>query len=188
MTAAKKPHAINKKTGKAGATPGSKPKKIHKRSADGRTVVRVGKSVADVLEKPESLKEWDDEELLRGQKRAKNGKFVGQPPKIIPTEIFHELSKRKLSFAKQQMSYSLEAAVKTLTDILQDQKADPNVRLKAVGMIFDRAWGKPKETVEITGDEAPWMKTLRVSIVTDSNAEIIDAELVDDDGDELKSA
>lgn len=46
-------------------------------------------------------------------------------------------------------------AVQQLIDIISDTDNDPRVRTVAIGMILERAWGKPKEAQEDKQDGAP---------------------------------
>lgn len=133
--------------------------------------VRVTQRTSDTLADPiGNLVEWDDEELLRGQRRDKNGRFTGSPPKIVPTIVHEELVKRRLAFAKHQMAHDLKKSLEALGSIVESKTADPHARIKAAGMIMDRVLGKPKETLEVQGEEPKWMQTLNVAIISDPDA------------------
>src|SRR4051794_2359768 len=46
-----------------------------KRAADGKARVQVGSAQASIVWDNVSLDDWDDEELMRGQRRNANGRF-----------------------------------------------------------------------------------------------------------------
>lgn len=66
------------------------------RSGAGRSPVWVGKANSAILAGTEDLSLWSEEELLRGQRRGKNGRWVGPRPKVVPTAIHQELVQRRM--------------------------------------------------------------------------------------------
>lgn len=95
------------------------------------------------------LSSWTEEELIRGQRRNKRGKFHGRPPKIVPKALHDELVKRKLTKAYDLLNESIYDAVAILIDIAKDDRTDASVRLKAVKEILDRTIGKQPITLQI---------------------------------------
>lgn len=49
--------------------------------------VRVGNTNTAILSGEEDLSLWSEEELVRGRRRAKNGKWVGRPPAVVPKAL-----------------------------------------------------------------------------------------------------
>src|SRR4051812_12436616 len=109
-----------------------------RRSGTGRAIVRVGASNAGLLAGDDNIREWDDEELLRGQRRDRNGRFTGAPPKVVPKAVHDELVRRTMGKAGDLLRVNLLAATEVLISIAADETVEPSVRLKAVGMIQDR--------------------------------------------------
>lgn len=107
--------------------------------------VYVGETNLAILSGEEDISLWDEEELIRGQRRSRNGKFQGRPPKIVPKVVHDELVKRKMTKAYELLSESVLDAVQVLVDVARDKEADPNVRIKAATEILNRTVGKPKE-------------------------------------------
>lgn len=109
--------------------------------------VYVGATNLAILTGEEDVSLWDEEELIRGQRKSANGKWQGRPPKIVPKVVHDELVKRKMTKAYELLSESVLDAVQVLVDVAKDKDADPNVRIKAATEILNRTVGKPKESV-----------------------------------------
>lgn len=154
----------------------STPAALRKRRAAGENVddtrafVRVGQTATDVLTGVDDLSDWDDEELRRGRRRCRIkgsrwfGKFQGSDPIVVPKALHDELVKRTLDKANKLFQENLLAAVEVLVDLCTDTSVEPRDRLKAVQMITERVMGKPKDTVEFTGDKK-WELALTGGIV-----------------------
>ena len=96
-------------------------------------------------------------EIIEPDRRSKPGKGKGKPRKgATPTAIaaytfrpgqsgnpggYNGMHGVVLGLAR---NYSPQAT-SHLIDIIQDTDNDPRVRTVAIGMILERAWGKPKE-------------------------------------------
>jgi hypothetical protein len=86
-------------------------------------------------------------------------------------------------------------AVKLIGHVVRDPHAKDSDRLKAAGMILDRVWGRAPEHVTVDVQQPRWVDALRDVLVVGNdeqashhehtasaeNAEIIDAEIVDED-------
>lgn len=131
-----------------------------------RAYVQMGKRNTKIITGQEDLSEWDDEELRRGQRRDRNGRFQGAPPKVVPKAVHDELVKRTLSKAQQIMHDSLEDAVTMLKDIATNPLVEEKDRLRAINMIMDRVMGKPQEKIEVKSDTPPWQVAIQAGIVS----------------------
>lgn len=146
-----------------------------------RALMRVGKGTTRILTGQEDLSQWEDEELRMGQKRAKNGRFSGAPPKIVPKAVHDELVRRTLANAQNLMRENLETAVQVLVEIIQGQDTEDKDRLRAISMIMDRVMGKAPERVEVSV-EKPWMQAITEGIVPFEQTILeVDSEEADDD-------
>lgn len=141
--------------------------------------VYVGETNQAILSGEEDLSVWSEEELIRGQRRDKHGRWSGRPPKVIPKAIHDELVKRKMSQAYGLLRESIYDAVAVLVDVAQDEEADATVRLKAAEMILDRTMGKPTETMQLEVKNR--FQEVFEEVVVYDDSDVIDAELVDDD-------
>lgn len=152
-----------------------------------RAFVRLGRGTTDILVGKEDLRTWSDEELRRGQKKDKNGRFQGRAPNIVPKAVHDELVRRTLDEAGQMLRTNLVAAVEVLVDVMNGADVEPKDKLKAVQMIMDRVMGKAPEKIDVTiGEKKPWEDAVSVVIVGEEEdlADVIDVnfrETTDDD-------
>ncbi len=128
------------------------------------------------------LDSWDEDELIRGQRKNAKGTFANKPVKYIPTSVHQELVKRQMRLASHLLNAKLFMAAKMLVDIITSPSTEDPTRLRAIGMLFDRTMGKAPEKVEVTSD-APWVLALRdVAVVgTDRQADVIDIDPIEED-------
>lgn len=127
--------------------------------------IRVGKTNLALLNGDEDLSLWSDEELIRGQRRAKNGKWQGRKPKVVPIAVHNELVRRRLSQAGELLCESLVDAVTLLRVVVTDEDAQYSDRIKAANLIMDRVMGKAPEKVALTLEDEPlWAKAIRAGI------------------------
>lgn len=154
-----------------------------------RGVIRITEGVAEVLEDPSKVEDWDEEELRRGRRRDKNGKFTGRDPVVIPTAVYREIVRRSLRKAEVEMSTNLEAACKTLTAICNDHEADDRDRINAATIILNRVMGRDATKVEVSAKTPLFLGLIQAGIVAGGQpvalgadeSDIIDGEVVDDD-------
>lgn len=145
--------------------------------------VRVGQTNAAILRGELDLSTWSEEELIRGQRRASNGRFQGRPPTVVPKAVHDELVRRKMSEAHDLLRDNVVRATEVLVEIATDGQADAAVRLKAATTILDRVLGKAPERVEVAV-EPPWARAIRHAIAPlgpIAPPHAIDAESWEDD-------
>lgn len=148
--------------------------------------VRVGQSTAAILAGDEDVSQWDDEELIRGQRRNKNGRWGGRPPKVVPTAVHKELTRRRMSEAYRLLQSNLVEATNVLIDLATDPDVESSVRLKAATTIMERVMGKTPERVELSAVERkPWEDAVQGGIVRIPRAAI--EATATDDADDLAS-
>lgn len=136
------------------AKPRQKPLKKHTTSSGGRSyparkVQLTGRTV-EALDHPESIAEWDDEELARGYRRDRNGRFTGAPPKIIPREVYMELQRRHVDAAARYLAEHAKEMAEVLVEIATFSK-DDKARVAAAKYLLDRVMGTPSGTQKIEG-------------------------------------
>ena len=140
-----------------------------------RNKVRVGKTNSAILSGQADLSTWSDEELMRGQKRSKNGNWTGRPPVVVPTLLHQELVRRKMSKAHDLLRDNLVAATEVLIELATDADVESATRLKAATTILDRVLGKAPETVNVELTK-PWMIALQAGIVSVNSQDVIDVD------------
>lgn len=158
-----------------------------KRMKDGRALVAVSSKTADILDGIEDLSAWSDEELLRGQRKDKNGRFTGVPPKVVPQAIHKERVKRTMSKAHDLLRESTIDAVKMLRTIVNDTDAPETARIQAAQLIMDRTLPKTDNVNLNLGvrEDPPWLRALTGGIVASNDDDIVDAEVIEDSDDEV---
>lgn len=153
-----------------------------RRHPAGGGFVRVTERTAELIAGEIDPAEWDDEELLRGYSRAKDGSFRGRPPSVVPMEVYQEFVRRQLHRAEQGFVDSVADAVRALRNIALDPEVEPPTRLKAIEMILDRVWGKPTQRHELGGALTlePWRQVVE-DVTIDRDLDVLDAEIVDEE-------
>lgn len=156
-----------------------------KRDKHGRMMMTVSRNTADIIEGLADLSSWDDEELLRGARRSKNGNFVGKPPNVVPAAIHQERTRRVMSKAYDLLRESTIDAVELLRSVINDDDAPLPERLKAAELVMARTLPK-NENVNVTVAPTPaFLDAIEAAtiITTDTGPDddVIDAEVVDDD-------
>ena len=109
--------------------------------SDKRALVRIGKMNTKILTGQEDLSVWSDEELRRGQRKDKNGRWQGRAPLVIPKAIHDELVRRTLDKANELLRDNLVLGVEALVDIIRGQDTEDKDRLKAIDMLMVRVMG-----------------------------------------------
>jgi hypothetical protein len=153
----------------------------------------VGGANASILVGEEDVRDWDDEELLRGKRRGKYG-FIGRAPTMVPQALHQERIRRKLTDTIKVMQKSSKKAAIALADIAMDPDAQTRDRLTAIRMILEWSLGKPHQSVDLAiAPVRPYEEFLaglafrfggQAGALPDgSGDDIIDVETVEDDDD-----
>ena len=111
----------------------------------GSNRIPVGQTNLAILRGDEDVSQWTDEELQRGQRRDRNGKWCGRPPKIVPKAVHDELVRRTYSAAQRDITVSLEKAVKKMVSLIDDPDAEPAIQFNAAKFVIERVMGKTPE-------------------------------------------
>jgi hypothetical protein len=129
-----------------------------------RRTVNVGLRTAAVLNGEDDLSEWTDEELLRGQRRNKNGNWTGRRPKLVPLALHQELNNRRLNKAKEILSGSVVRAAEVLREVMDDPLAENRDKLKAAELVIKTITGRADFTLQV--EAVPrWHELLASSVV-----------------------
>lgn len=123
------------------------------------------------------LDEWDNEELARGYRRNRNGRW-GAPPKMIPREIQQEAFRRLVKRGEQRFREEYMKIIEGLVSLAHEATSE-KVRLDAQKELLDRLVGKVPEHLKIA-PEAPWQDMLADSIIAfDEPIPVIEVESID---------
>lgn len=113
------------------------------------------------------LDEWDNEELIRGYRRNRNGKF-GVAPQYIPREIQQEAFRRLVGRGERKLKVAYIAAIEELVKLAHGADSE-KVKLDAIKTLLERVVGKVPDIVHVS-QEAPWEAMLADAIVPLSEA------------------
>lgn len=141
--------------------------------ADGRGIATVSAQTRAIVSGESSLEDWSDEELLRGMRRSRRGRWEGKPPKLVPAELHREYTRRQFQRAHAVLAESLADGAKLLGEIIRDRGASRADRLKATELLFDRVLGRPAQSlaVNLAAEEPAWRAMFASAIVaTDEQA------------------
>jgi hypothetical protein len=110
-----------------------------------------------------TLDDWDDQELIRGFRRNRNGKF-GPPPKWVPQEVVQEIHRRVLKRGGKKMLQAYLASIDGLIELAVGLEDKPpaeseKVRLEAMKELQNRVAGKVPDKVQVSADD-PWADML----------------------------
>jgi hypothetical protein len=121
-----------------------------------------------------SLDDWDTEELVRGYRRGRSGKF-GKPPRYVPRELQQEILRRLLRRGERKLHMHLIKAIEDLIDLAENSTSD-KVRLEATREVINRVVGKVPERINIAAD-APYQDMLADSLVPISDIPPLELEV-----------
>lgn len=159
-------------------------KPIRRHNSDGRGLIRVSRAVSDAVDNPESIRDWDDEELRRGRRKAKNGKFTGRDPIMVPANCYREMMRREFARANQLMGENLVAAAQALTDIITSPVSEDKDIIKAAQLLLDRVMGKNPEKLDVSFKTPMFIGVLN-GIVPGPELERYEGAVIDVDGEEV---
>jgi hypothetical protein len=113
------------------------------------------------------LEDWDNEELIRGYRRNRSGRF-GEAPKYISREIQQEAFRRLIGRGERKMKQAYVEAVEALVKLARSADSE-KVRLDAIKTLMERVVGKVPDVVQVSREQ-PWEAMLADAIVPLSEA------------------
>jgi len=131
-----------------------------------------------------TLDDWDEQELIRGYRRGRNGRF-GDPPKYIPREVQQEAFRRLVRVGERKMRQQYLNIIDELINLATDRTVSDKTRLEAIKEVQNRVVGKTPEMVVTT--EAPWQDMLVDSVLplSEVDALIVPGRVLTDGNDPL---
>lgn len=172
---ARKHEAVMVKAQEIVNDPNRERKKVGSRSPDAG--IKVYDEERIIAEGIVSLDDWDDEELVRGYRRNRNGKF-GTPPKYIPREVQQEAFRRLVQRGERKMRDAYMRVLDELIELAHNASSE-KVRLEAQKELMNRVVGKIPDRMMVTHDQ-PWEGILADSLVPISELPPIEMEVGDD--------
>jgi hypothetical protein len=111
------------------------------------------------------LDDWDEEELIRGYRRNRKGRF-GKPPVYIPREVQQACWRRLVKLGDKKMKDSYLEILENMLDFARGYRFDENgqrveleisdkIQMQAMKEVMDRLIGKIPDTLKVQA-EAPY--------------------------------
>lgn len=139
------------------------------------------------------VSELDDEELLRGQFRDKNGNWTGRPAAILPKEVHEKLTAELFRRADGKLTSRIFDVVDTMLEIATNKKESAKDRRAAATWVYERLRGKTPEVLQVQ-QERPFeiimtkitagprsARTTRGSSALQLEGNVEEAEIVEDE-------
>lgn len=127
--------------------------KRRKKRASGST---VPSRYDDFLEGKLSVTDLDDDELIRGQLKDRNGAFTGRPPRVIPRAFHTAVVRELVSRQERKLLHDLEGAYGALREIASNHRAPAVARNQAAIYLIERVSGKIPDKQLIQAEVKPW--------------------------------
>lgn len=129
--------------------------RAHGIPAPKRDKVRLSKTETAIRAGEVDFSKLSIEELVRGQLKAVNGKFVGRPSKMLSREFHQQAMKEILKRGDELFQEAYVAAVSVMVQIAIDPTLEPKDRRAAAQYVIERVGGKTPERLQISADD-PW--------------------------------
>lgn len=97
-----------------------------------------------------TVDDLDDEEVMAGRTKDRNGKFSGRPPDKLPRAIADALRRRWFETVQQSLNDSTDLAIATLQEVMASRMAAAPARVRAAEIILERNLGKVPDKVQAT--------------------------------------
>jgi hypothetical protein len=168
-----------------------------KKEKKGKSVT-VSRTTAGVLAGEIDVTDWDDDEIMRGNRRGKDGRFHGRKPRVVAQAVHEERHRRFFLRGMEMLRDNVHKAVEYLNRVIQDESVPHSDRIKAATFVIERIYGKAPERValDIGLAEPPWLAAIKGSIIgvvseeqpsALPEGEVIDAEEIIEEEDKPRA-
>jgi hypothetical protein len=119
-----------------------------------------------------TVEDLDDEEVMRGQLRNKNGDFSGRKPNAVPREFMNAILIEQQRRFQGMLGEQINVAMDTLMEVMQKAHPQPGdaARVKAATYIIDRFAGKTPENVSLKAEVTSKFENVAHDILIDVDA------------------
>lgn len=126
-----------------------------------------------------SVDDLDDDEIIRGQLRDKNGRFSGRPPLVIPRALHQKAVEELKRRADNALLEHLGDAQMAIVDVMNNKRAPAMARVEAAKYMWERIQGKIPDKVQVDSTVRVFEELVDAgAIVVDIDVE--DAEIVEE--------
>lgn len=129
----------------------------------------------------------DEEEILRGRLRNKNGDFTGRAPAMIPQALAVEMVRRQRQILMEDIAPATKSAIKRLrTSVEAGTTVHDGPAVQAAKLLMQYGLGNPVDKVEINvqGKVEHYGNVVvgsTIAVRAIESGEIVDAEIVEDE-------
>lgn len=109
-----------------------------------------------LLEGTLTVADLDDDEIMAGRCKDKNGRFSGRPPNTFPRAIHDALRREFHKRVDEKFQDGLDLALETLEDVMRTKHAAAPARVRAAEIWIERTRGKVPDKVEQTLEIKPF--------------------------------
>jgi hypothetical protein len=121
--------------------------------------VNVGKNTLARIENPD-YGEWTMEELVRGQRRSRTGRWQGRRPKVIPMALLEEINRRIAPEVHRNLLQGAIAGSEYLRKVAEGSIEPDANRTHVVEVCLNRTMGTTPHLVQVLtegdGDSNPY--------------------------------
>lgn len=140
-----------------------------------RSVSSRSADVVAVVNGELDVRDWETEELVRGERRP----WRGKAPRVVPRECVDELRRRQHSKAEARMLQMVDRTLDVLEGMVDGEIKATMPRVRSVEIVLERTLGKTPERVEMQ-IEQPWQVGIREAIsALTARQDVQDAEIID---------
>jgi hypothetical protein len=122
------------------------------------------------------MADWSNEELIRGYKKSRHGRW-GPPPKYIPREVQQAAFRQLVSRGDRRLKKAYYESIEDLIDLARTANSE-KVKLEAIREVMNRVVGKVPDRVHIAQDQ-PWETVLADSLIPIGEALPLEMEIDD---------
>lgn len=94
-----------------------------------------------------TVDDLDDEEIMNGKCKDKDGHFRGRPPKTFPRALHDALHKEYQKRMQEKLNDYGELAISTLADVASSRMAAAPARVRAAEVLLERTMGKVPDKI-----------------------------------------
>lgn len=117
------------------------------RPPERQAMVRVKSRWQQLIDGEITVDDLDDDEIMAGRVKNKNGEFSGRPPKMMPREIIDGLRMEFHRRVDRKFEDGLQTALDTLEDVMTSRMAAAPARVRAAEVWIERVRGKVPDNV-----------------------------------------
>lgn len=128
---------------------------------------RLAKNHPNVKRKPKSrmqalvdgditVEDLDQEEIMRGQVKAKDGTFRGRPTDFIPRKLADALRAEMMRRWQAEIDKELIPSLNALKEIRDNKRLPADARYKSAVHLIERSAGKVAEKSEMKLEVSKW--------------------------------